>query len=144
MYIEKEESWCKKFQNTKNTCVLILIYCLILMQFHKNTVVNDSIGDVVISTVGVVLIVILSGKIEHSNVLEFIGQNTLVYYAFQSKFIKVLELLATKIGFSSSNIFVCIGVTILTALLLFVPSVIIKKYFPFLLGQGLPGRRKVV
>lgn len=114
------------------------------MQFHSNTVFNDSIGDVVISTVGVVIIVILSGKIEHSKVLEFIGQNTLVYYAFQSKFIKVFELLATKIGFNAGNIFVCGSVTILTALFLFVPSVIIKKYFPFLLGRRLPSRSKAM
>lgn len=140
----KHESQCGPFQSIKNICLMILIYCLILVQFHKNTAVNDSIGDVVISTVGVALIVILSGKIEHCKVLEFIGQNTLVYYAFQSKFIKVFELIATKIGFNADDILVCIGVTVLTALLLCVPSVIVKKYFPFLLGRRLSSRRKAV
>lgn len=67
--------------------------------------------------------------------LSFIGSCTLLYYAFQSKAISVVELFYSKIGLSYESYVGSIICCFIVIISLIIPSVIIKKYFPFLLGK---------
>lgn len=67
--------------------------------------------------------------------LQFIGGNTLVYYAFQSKVINLLNIVGEKIGYYSSTYSGGIVYCLLTCLILIVPSYLIKRYTPFMLGR---------
>lgn len=67
--------------------------------------------------------------------ISFIGQNTLVYYAFQFKAIRLVGLVGERFLSSSTyvgNIIHCI----LVSVLLVIPSYVIKNYFPFVLGKS--------
>ncbi|MCC8015595.1 MAG: hypothetical protein LIO87_10465, partial [Eubacterium sp.] len=65
----------------------------------------------------------------------FIGQNTLVYYAFQSKGIKMFELIFNMLGFTLDTYLFPMIVTVLVCICLAIPAYIINKWFPFLLGK---------
>ncbi len=67
--------------------------------------------------------------------LAFIGANTFVYYAFQSKAISVLTVFGDRIGFYSWTYIGCIVYCISVCLVLMIPSYIIKRYAPFMLGR---------
>lgn len=67
--------------------------------------------------------------------LGYIGANTLVYYAFQSKCISLLDIAVSKFGWSSSTYAGSIACCLLACAMLAVPSYLIKRYAPFLLGR---------
>ncbi|MGN8997723.1 acyltransferase family protein [Phocaeicola vulgatus] len=90
---------------------------------------------------GLVVIFCLSLFLERwSNVLVvrflwYIGANTLVYYAFQSKVIAFLNILGDKVGLVSFTHIGCVVYCISTCIILMVPSYFIKRYTPFMLGR---------
>lgn len=64
----------------------------------------------------------------------FVGANTLVYYAFQSKVIKAVEILLTRIGMLPiSQYAASLIVAMITAIILIIPAYFIRKRMPFLL-----------
>ena len=94
------------------------------------------------SSLGTILIVLCSqsiykhiGDMRITKCLVFIGQNTFVYYALQSKVIRLIDLLYGKLPFSINDFlrspiyaFVCCAI-------LAIPAMIINRYFPFILGR---------
>lgn len=68
--------------------------------------------------------------------LAFVGANTLVYYAFQSKVLTLLSYVGNKLGiyylpYFSSIVYCCIA-----CFLLAIPALMVTKYMPFLLGKN--------
>ena len=80
---------------------------------------------------------------QKSNFLLFVGANTLFYFAFHGKIYSLLQTLIDKFLIMLSvphslllNDVLGIIVTFLDALILIIPSLIVNKYFPFILGKG--------
>ena len=96
---------------------------------------GTSIGDLTISAIGIIIIIWCSKRLCKNKYLEFIGRNTLVYYAFQSKVIKVFEIIVSKLELDTSFVLNGLIIAIFTTLLLAIPSCIFNKVFPFLLGK---------
>lgn len=67
--------------------------------------------------------------------LTYIGQNTLVYYAFQFKAIRLVQIIFSAIGLSIASYIGNILGCILVCLILIFPAYIIKRYFPWILGR---------
>ena len=89
---------------------------------------------------GVYIIASLSRMIARSGewiskALVFVGANTLVYYAFQSKFIRLLDLFISYFNVKISYYVLCPLYAVLGCFALALPAYIVKKYFPFLLGK---------
>lgn len=70
-----------------------------------------------------------------SKPLVFIGQNTLVYYAFQFKAIRLIQIFFSKIQISSVSYAGNIVCSVFVCLLLAVPAYVVKRYFPWCLGR---------
>ena len=61
-------------------------------------------------------------------------RHALVYYAFQSKVIKAVEILLTRIGMLPiSQYAASLIVAMITAIILIIPAYFIRKRMPFLL-----------
>lgn len=67
--------------------------------------------------------------------LSYIGANTLVYYAFQSKVISLMNGLGDKIAFPESTYIGSIVYCLLACVILMLPSFLIKRYAPIILGK---------
>ena len=67
--------------------------------------------------------------------LQFVGQNTLIYYALQSKPIRLILGLKAYLGMHGTFYLETIIYSIIVSLILAIPTVIVNKYFPFLVGK---------
>lgn len=79
--------------------------------------------------------------INRCELLEFIGRNTLIYFAFQTKFQRILEIVFKKLNFYSlplSKYYLGILIVVIEALCLAVVAIIFNRYFYFLLGRKKP------
>lgn len=70
-----------------------------------------------------------------SGVIRFIGMNTLVYYALQSKVISTLHLCGGRLGIEESSCIASACYCMLTLVVLIAPACFIKRYIPCLLGK---------
>ena len=66
--------------------------------------------------------------------LNYIGQNTLVYYAFQFKVIRLVAIIGGYIGLKVGPYSGNVISSILVCVILVLPAYIIKRYFPWMLG----------
>lgn len=66
--------------------------------------------------------------------LNYIGQNTLVYYAFQFKVIRLVAIIGGYIGLKVGSYSGNVISSILVCVILILPAYIIKRYFPWMLG----------
>ncbi len=83
---------------------------------------------------GIWILMIVSSKIESSNILEYCGKNTLIFYMFHYKiFFAIINDILKNYTYSK-NIKLVIEITITTILLCGL-SFIINKFCPFLLGK---------
>ena len=67
--------------------------------------------------------------------LIFIGQNTLIYYAFQSKAIRLFDIVGNLINCDRTSYLGNIIGMLFVSFVLVVPAFIVNRYFPFILGR---------
>lgn len=120
--------------------VLVVIFKNIV-NIHAESYSNYTLF-MVTAIVGTFMIVLLSNQIEKAigycaftKWLVFIGQNTFVYYAFQSKIIRFIDLAYGKINIHISDYLRNPLYAVVACAVLAIPAMIINKYFPILLGK---------
>lgn len=137
LYKGIEEKY-KKYVSNKMLIMLFLVYLLSVLVFNnKANIHNENLGNeaffLISSIIGIAFVVVLCKIIKPIKHIIFIGKNTLVYYAFQSKVIKITYLLIDALNVNKKiSPFI---VTLLVSLILVLPSIIINEYFPFLIGR---------
>lgn len=146
-YMLKKSDKGNAFQKPMISLVFVavyLVYCLLA----KNTVNihGEKYSDFLVflsqAALGTVSVIILSKCIEKRyrinravNTLVFIGQNTFVYYAFQSKAIRLLDVINGRLPFTINDYIRNILYAVIVCLILVVPAIIINRWFPFILGR---------
>lgn len=99
------------------------------------------------AVLGTISVIILSKSIVKKYVMNravkalvFVGQNTFVYYAFQSKAIRLLEVINGRLPFTITDFLRNILYAVIVCLILAVPAIIIDRWFPFVLGRKRSGK----
>lgn len=128
-------------------CIMIVIYTIFVLVFGNYPI------DVHLHKYGCFLVFFLSAWLGLCVVLNlsilserwcnfavmrfisYIGANTLVYYAFQSKVISLVQILGAKMGFSYCTYIGSVICCMLICMVLIIPSFFIKRYMPLLLGK---------
>lgn len=140
------EERIRKYENKINLFFLILVYSFLLYLNYKifnnayisiNSYDTEMLMYFILSLVSIWILVIVSKEISSNKWIEFVGKNTLVYFAFSGKIQSVLEVILKKyIIYNASNIYyISVILTIIISILLGIPSIIINRYFPFILGK---------
>ena len=140
------EEKIRKYENKINLFFVVLVYSFLLYLNYKifnNTYISINSYDTeilmyfILSLASIWILVIASKKIGSNKWIEFVGKNTLVYFAFSGKIQSIIEVVTNKyIIYNSSNIYyISVILTIIISILLGVPSIIINRYFPFILGR---------
>ena len=96
-----------------------------------------------ITTMGIIIIVKISKRFNQINsLIIFVGANTLIYFAFHGKIYALILAVGNKILphlFNSTNpvilFFVALGTVFIDAVILIIPTLVINRYFPWLLGN---------
>lgn len=134
------------FKDMPMKCMfLVIIIYLALVFLIKNEVDihNDYYKSYLLflpeSFLGVYIMLYISKMLSKfticSNILVFLGKNTLVYYAFQTKCIRILDLLCMKFGIALSSYIKSPIYSFICCIVLAFPAIIIYRFFPFVLGK---------
>ncbi len=148
-YMWKKEVILLQSKNKSIVFAVCLIIYILFCMAAKNTVnihgeqYSIFIVFIVQALLGVIVFVMCSQLIENKfghawiiRFLVFIGQNTFVYYAFQSKAIRLLDILWDRLHFGISDYIRNPIYAIICCIVLAIPAAIINRFFPFLLGRN--------
>lgn len=109
--------------------------------FYGSKWMLDSIG---ISLLGLYILIYLSKMIgTNSRFLSFVGANTLFYFAFHGKVYSLLQTVAERILEHyayvpewGGRLAIACTIVLADALILILPTMLVNKFAPFLLGKG--------
>ena len=133
--------------NTRRVRVFLFISYSALVFVSKVlefSLILEIIYSYLCECVGVMLIVVLMKSVKGNRYIMYIGQNTLLCFAFHGKVLSLLQLLIKKVCSSPyeyilnnelfSSIF-AIMFSLLITVILTVPIYFVDKYLPFLVGR---------
>ncbi len=144
----KWETKFNKYNNVKNRILITLIYLLLIYSiyiFNINlSLFLDVIYHYLTSIIGCIVIISYCKVIKINKYISFVGQNTLIYFAFHGKLYSLIQTILKKIipdiyliilnnVFYSTVFSICFA--ILLSILLIIPTLIINNYFPFIMGK---------
>ena len=149
----------KWLDSSKSMFILLPIYIVevsIYYYFNGHSVSFKPspciIDGIVVSITGILLCIAVSKQIRYfDSLLIFIGSNYLLYFCLHGKVYNILQkiyhILIPGINSHSSQEFggpfaLGILITMLTALIVIVPVLIINKFFPWSIGRGFSFVRK--
>lgn len=144
---QKYEKSFEKFNPYARALVLTLLHAAIVYAPYFVTIPQglfSVLANLVTPLLGVMAIVSISKILPANAYLLYVGQNTLLYFAFHGKVFGVIEgilrrffagpysaILANK----ASSIIFAIVLTVIVSIILIIPSYIVNRYFPFILGK---------
>lgn len=147
-YRNKAEDVLNKYINHKNISIVMMLYIILVLfnyfafDFLESYFVTKTLFGLIISLVGIAMCIGGSVFIKSNRYIEFVGANTLIYFGLHGKCEAIIELLLSKLGLINiidSSILLkyiaCFAVTFLITLILIIPTIIIRKYLPFVMGQ---------
>lgn len=108
-----------------------------------NSVVGNFIYYMPAALGGILLVITICKKINSNRLLEYIGRNTITYYAFQKPIIlksitTVINTLGSNITLFNNQIIKIILITIIAVCVLGIISQMITSTYPFILGKFKP------
>ena len=141
----------EKFNNITKLPISIL-YLLISIVFTylnfriygSSSLYNSVVGNFVYympaALGGILFVITICKKINSNRLLEYIGRNTITYYAFQKPIIlksitTVINTLGSNIALLNNQIIKIILITIIAVFVLGVISQMITSTYPFILGK---------
>ena len=137
------------FINKIDSHILLIIFlCINLFMGLSNSKVNMYWGKYgnylmfyMAAISGILVVLIISRKINKSRILEFIGQNTIIYlgihqYVIFSVLNKIKNILSLNIN-NTILIIIAIFYVIFTIVVLYPIIKILNKNFPFIVGKNL-------
>lgn len=138
----------KKYDTKINKMILLCLYVLLVIlnyfvSFTKSDVFIYSMVLTIIMQVSGVVLCVEAGKLLPNNkIFSYIGMNTLIYYGLHGKLESIFEACLKKLG---GYAFICnhtvlgfavgILIVICVAGLLLIPTWIINRYLPFVVGK---------
>lgn len=149
-YVFKKGIETKLLSYVNNVTVVVvwIVYLsLVFVPYLLSTefsILPDIIYSYISSLVGISAVVLIAKKIPSNKYTNFVGQNTLVYFALHGKLYSVIQ--TVLIRFAGGFYYKILGNTLfssifallfslLLSVLLIIPAVVINKWFPFILGK---------
>lgn len=143
-----------KYNTKKNRVIVWAIYLMVVYTPYVFNIDYQGVAEIIHTYIsqmlGVIAIITFSKTIKSNKYINYVGQNTLLYFAFHGKVFRVLQVGVNKIAgeaysFILENDIVssvyAIVFTILLSIILVIPSYIVNRYFPFVLGKGYPKKQ---
>lgn len=145
---EKYEVYYERFNRYWRAIIFTYVHAAIVYAPYFITI-PDSIfsvlANLVTPLVGIFAIISISRILPANKYILYVGQNTLLYFAFHGKVFGLIEgilraffaqpyyaILSNKI----TSILFAIAFTVVVSLILIIPSYIVNRWFPFILGKS--------
>lgn len=141
------ESICGLYdKKTGIACVsgylLLLVLDYLLNAKQENLFIVTTFMTIALQVTGVMLCIFVSKKLPYNRLLSYIGMNTLIYYGLHGKVESLIETILRKVGIYQGacanvveGIVVGIIIVVIVMIILLIPTWIINRYFPFVVGK---------
>ena len=142
------EAWFDKYTTVKLRIAALTIYLLLVFVPYFCKIEMPMVVDIfygyLTSIIGIATLVSFAKTIKANKYVNYVGQNTLIYFALHGKALSLIQAILKKFaaGFYStvlnsvaiSSVF-CLGLTIIISVILIIPTYIINRWFPFIVGR---------
>lgn len=136
------------FNSLKNRIAIFIAYLLIVyVPYSMNISLNiaaDIIYTYVCQIVGIIVLVSVTKSFKSNSYINYVGQNTLIYFALHGKVLSLLQTVLKKIAgevylyiisdVALSSIFALLMALVITFILI-IPTYIINRWLPFVVGR---------
>lgn len=147
LYKEKFQDYLDRYVKKSILWIGFLLYVAIIYLggIHCSYNGGKYVVDAMFVTILGILLVLYFSKyyLEKVACLNFVGANTLCYFGFHHKILVVVTLvvmmLYTRLGIEHSGYvdeFFRILITVLVALITVIPTYIVNRWFPWVIGKG--------
>lgn len=137
-----------KFDKKQNKIIITGIYIiLVTINYFGGFTMSDVfiysiLMNISLQLFGVAFCVIISKLIPDNKLISYIGMNTLIYYGLHGKVESIIETILRKVGIYQSictntilGILAGIMIVSVVSIVLLIPTWIINKYLPFVIGK---------
>ena len=145
-----------KYNTKRNRVIIWIIYLMVIYMPYLFDIQYQGIVKIIHTYIsqmlGVIAIISVSKNIKSNKYIKYVGQNTLLYFAFHGKVFSILQVIINKIAgeaysFILGNDILCsvyaIIFTFVLSLILIIPSYIVNRFLPFVVGKSYPKKNKV-
>ncbi len=123
---------------------VLIVFVPFFAKIEMSTVA-DIIYQYIASFIGIVTLIMIAKKVKSNKYINYVGQNTLIYFALHGKVYSVIQTVLKKAaaGFYTailnntvvSSVF-CFALSLVLSVVLIVPAYIINRWLPFIVGRS--------
>lgn len=149
MFRHNIEAEFDKYNTLKLRIVASIVYLLLVfVPFFgkiKIPMVVDSLYQYLTSIIGIAALILIAKVVRPNNYINYVGQNTLIYFALHGKVYSIIQTLLKKFAVvfysvvlnsvAISSVF-CLGLSLILSVILIIPAYIINRCFPFIVGRS--------
>ena len=149
MFRRNMETEFDKHNTPKLRVMALIVYLLLVFVplFGKTELpmIVDILYRYLTSIVGIAMLVLIAKVVKANKYINYVGQNTLIYFALHGKVYSIIQTLLKKFAadFYSvvlnsmvvSSVF-CLGLSLALSVILIIPAYIINRWFPFIVGRS--------
>lgn len=148
MFREKFERWLDEHNTPKSRIIVWIIYLIaVYVPYFEKIKMPLLIGiayDYMAALLGITAVVMVSKSIIPNHYINYVGQNTLIFFALHGKAYSVIQTLLKKfaggiyaaiLGNTIASSAFALVFSLLLSVLLIIPAYIINRWFPFIMGR---------
>lgn len=138
-----------KHNTQKMRIAALIVYLLLVfipfLEKKELPMIADILYQYLTSIVGIVTLILIAKVIKGNKYIDYVGQNTLIYFALHGKVYSIIQTLLKKIAVDfysvvlnsvvASSVF-CLGLSLALSVILIIPAYIINRWFPFIVGRS--------
>ena len=142
------EEWFDRHNSLRMRVTSIAIYGVLLVVSCVTDIRANAAVDIpyqyIVSFVGILTLVSIAKVVRTNPYINFVGQNTLIYFALHGKVYSVIQTLLKKfaadiytaiLGNTIASTFFCLLLSLVLSIVLIIPTYLINRYFPFVVGR---------
>lgn len=148
IFRQKFEVKLDKWNNGAVCMVICLIYLLLVFVPYAQEIRLPMLLDVlygyILSIIGTTAVVMIAKRVPSNRYINYVGQNTLIYFALHGKAYSLIQTVLRRVvgglyaaileNIVLSSVFALLFALLLSVLLI-IPTLIINKWFPFVMGR---------
>lgn len=149
MFRGKFERWLDEHNTAINRVVVWIIYLLVVYVPYfmgiEMPLLIDIMYDYMEALLGITAVIMVSKTIKSNRYVNYVGQNTLIYFALHGKVYSVIQTILKRfvggtytaiLGNTIASSVFALVFSLLLSVLLIIPAYIINRWFPFIMGRA--------
>lgn len=148
MFRHNFEGLLDKYNTLSVRLAAVMLYLIVaFVPFFaqiKMPMMVDVIYQYVVSFIGIFALIMIAKKVKGNRYINYVGQNTLIYFALHGKVYSVIQTILKKtvtefygmvLGNTVASSLFCLALALVLSIVLIIPAYIINRWLPFIVGR---------